>query len=422
LYTDWRMTLICLTTVPLMLISTYIFKEYVKKYFNEVRLSVAALNSFVQEHITGMNIVQIFNAEKEEAAKFQKINQRHRDANIKSIMAYSIYFPMADLIAALGTALIVWFGSRFILQGDMSLGTLTAFIMFTHLFFRPIRMLADRFNTLQLSIVSTERILLLLDSNEYNTNAGNKDACAVQGHVQFDNVVFEYLENQPVLKNISFEVPTGHTVAIVGATGAGKTSVINLLNRFYEIKEGKIAIDGVNINEYDLTKLRKTIGVVLQEVFLFSDSILNNITLGDKTISLETVVQVAKQVGAHEFISALPGSYQYNVMERGSTLSVGQRQLISFVRAMVHNPKILILDEATSSVDTETEEMIQQAIEVMMKNRTSIVIAHRLSTIQKADTILVLDKGQIIEKGTHQELLSQKGAYAELHEMQFAGV
>jgi ATP-binding cassette, subfamily B, multidrug efflux pump len=422
LYTDWRMTLICLITVPLMLVSTYVFKEYVKKYFNEVRLSVAALNSFVQEHITGMNIVQIFNAEKEEYAKFEKINKRHRDANIKSIMAYSIYFPMADLISALGTALIVWFGSRFILQGDMSLGTLTAFIMFTNLFFRPIRMLADRFNTLQMSIVSTERILHLLDSNEFNSNSGRENAANVQGEVEFKNVNFEYLEGQPVLKDISFNVQQGKTLAIVGATGAGKTSIINLLNRFYEIKSGQITIDQKNINTFDLASLRKTVGVVLQDVFLFSDSILNNISLGDPNISPETIKNVAKQVGAHEFIEALPGGYQYNVMERGATLSVGQRQLISFVRAIVHNPKILILDEATSSVDTETEEMIQKAIEVMMHNRTSIVIAHRLSTIQKADNILVLDKGRIVEQGNHAQLLAQKSFYAELHDMQFASV
>jgi ATP-binding cassette, subfamily B, multidrug efflux pump len=418
-YTDWRLSLISLTTVPLMLISTYIFKEYIKKSFNEVRLAVARLNSFVQEHLTGMSIVQIFNAEKHEYDKFVKINEDHRDANIRSILAYSIYYPMADLISALGTGLIVWYGSKHILQADMTLGTLTAFIMFTHLFFRPIRMLADRFNTLQMGIVSTERILKLLDSDEYVPNNGSHSPKNLLGKVDFKNVWFAYIDEEFVLKNISFSVKEGETVAFVGATGAGKSSIINLLSRFYEINQGQILVDDVDVKDYELAALRKHIGVVLQDVFLFSDTILQNITLGDASISKEKVVEAAKLVGAHEFIDKLPDSYNYNVMERGATLSVGQRQLISFVRALVHDPKIIVLDEATSSVDTETEEMIQNAIATLMKGRTAIVIAHRLSTIQNADKIIVLDKGEIKEQGSHDELLKKDGWYADLYNLQF---
>jgi ATP-binding cassette subfamily B protein len=420
-WTDWRLTLICLCTVPFMLVSTYLFKEYIKKSFNEVRIAVASLNSFVQEHITGMNIVQIFNAEKLEYDKFLAINQTHRAANIRSIAAYSIYFPIVDVILAAGTGLIVWFGSKHILMHDMTLGTLTAFIMFMNLFFRPIRFLADRFNTLQMGIVSTERILKLLDSDEYAVNNGTVKSDHLKGDVTFENVWFAYNDEEYVLKDISFEVKQGETIALVGATGAGKSSTINLLSRFYEINKGKISIDGIDLQDYELNSLRSKIGVVLQDVFLFSDTIEYNITLGDKRISQEKVIEAAKLVGAHEFIERLPNGYQYNVMERGATLSVGQRQLISFVRALVHDPKIIVLDEATSSVDTETEEMIQQAITKLMKGRTSIVIAHRLSTIQNAHKILVLDKGQIKEEGTHESLLEKDGWYAGLHKMQFLG-
>jgi ATP-binding cassette, subfamily B, multidrug efflux pump len=418
-YTDWRLSLISLITVPLMLFSTYVFKEYVKKSFNEVRLAVAKLNSFVQEHISGMSIVQIFNAENSEYQKFESINREHRDANIRSILAYSIYFPMADLISALGTGLIVWYGSKQILQQDMTMGTLTAFIMFTHLFFRPIRMLADRFNTLQMGIVSTERILKLLDSDEFVPNNGVIAPKNLLGNVEFKNVWFAYIDDEFVLKNISFSVNEGETVAFVGATGAGKSSIINLLSRFYEINKGQILVDNLDINEYELSALRKHIGVVLQDVFLFSDTILQNITLGDSKISLEKVVEASKLVGSHEFIEKLPGGYNYNVMERGATLSVGQRQLISFVRALVHDPKIIVLDEATSSVDTETEEMIQNAIAKLMKGRTAIVIAHRLSTIQNAHKIIVLDKGEIKEQGSHEELLKKEAWYADLYNLQF---
>ncbi len=420
-YTDWRLSLISLCTVPFMLISTYIFKEKVKKSFNEVRNAVANLNSFVQEHITGMSIVQIFNAEKIEFDKFHTINTKHRDENIKSIMYYSIYYPVAEVIAALGTGLVVWFGAKQMLNAEVTYGTVTAFIMFINIFFRPIRMIADRMNTLQMGIVSTDRILKLLDSDDYTANDGNKKA-NLKGEVEFNNVWFAYNDENYVLKDISFKVNRGEMVAFVGATGAGKSSIINLLSRFYEINKGQILIDNTDVKEYELRSLREQIGVVLQDVFLFSDTIEKNITLGDESISREKIVEAAKLVGVHDFIMQLPNDYDYNVQERGATLSVGQRQLISFVRAMVHDPKIIVLDEATSSVDTETEELIQNAIDKLMRGRTSIVIAHRLSTIQKADKIIVLDKGQIMEEGSHEELLRHEGFYANLYNMQYKEV
>jgi len=417
-YTDWKLTLISLGTIPFMLVSTYIFKEKVKKSFNEVRNAVANLNSFVQEHITGMSIVQIFNAEKLEFDKFYNINSKHRDENIKSIMYYSIYYPVAEVIAALGTGLVVWFGAKQILDAEITFGTVTAFIMFINIFFRPIRMIADRMNTLQMGIVSTDRILKLLDSEDYTVNDGNIKT-TFEGNVSFRNVWFAYNEENFVLKNISFQVEEGETLAFVGATGAGKSSIINLLSRFYDINKGEIAIDGINIQNYELRGLREQIGVVLQDVFLFSDTIEKNITLGDERISMEKIIESAKLVGVHDFIMQLPDNYQYNVQERGATLSVGQRQLISFVRAMVHDPKIIVLDEATSSVDSETEGLIQAAIEKLMKGRTSIVIAHRLSTIQKADKIIVLHKGEIVEEGKHEELLRKNGYYSNLYQMQY---
>lgn len=417
-YTDWKLSLISLSTVPLMLISTYVFKEKVKKSFNIVRNAVANLNSFVQEHITGMSIVQIFNSEQIEYKKFVAINKEHRDANIKSIMYYSVYYPVAEVIAALGTGLVVWFGAKQMLNSEVSYGTVTAFIMFINIFFRPIRMLADRMNTLQMGIVSTDRIIKLLDSDEYTANDG-KYTTHLKGEVEFKEVWFAYNEENYVLKDISFKVNQGETVAFVGATGAGKSSIINLLSRFYEINKGEIWIDGIDIKKYDLKHLREQIGVVLQDVFLFSDTIENNITLGDTSISRESIIEAAKMVGVHDFIMQLPNGYDYNVQERGASLSVGQRQLISFVRAMVQDPKIIVLDEATSSVDTETEELIQNAISLLMKGRTAIVIAHRLSTIQKAHKIIVLDKGQIMEEGNHEELLEKDGFYANLYRMQY---
>ncbi|WP_234733799.1 ABC transporter ATP-binding protein [Tellurirhabdus bombi] len=421
-YTDWRLAAISLAVVPLMLLSTYIFKEKIKESFNEVRLAVANLNSFVQEHITGMNIVQIFGSESIESVKFREINNQHQKAHIRSIWYYSVYFPVADILSATATGLVVWYGAKEILNQEVSFGTVTAFIMFINLFFRPIRMLADRFNTLQMGIVSTDRILKLLDSDEFTANQGTYNPEAMRGNVEFKNVWFAYNNEDYVLKDISFSAREGETVAFVGATGAGKSSIINLLSRFYEINKGEILIDGRDVHDYELGALRRNIGVVLQDVFLFSDTIENNITLGDKTIRRETIIEAAKLVGVHDFIERLPGGYDYNVMERGSTLSVGQRQLISFVRAMVHNPRIIVLDEATSSVDTETEEMIQRAIGKLMKGRTAIVIAHRLSTIREANNIIVVDKGRIMEQGTHEELLQHEGFYANLYRMQYKEV
>ncbi|GAB3900543.1 ABC transporter ATP-binding protein [Larkinella knui] len=418
-YTDWRLSAISLSMIPLMLLSTYIFKEKIKVSFNEVRTAVANLSSFVQEHITGMNIVQIFGSEKIEAEKFKQINDEHRKANIRSIWYYSVYYPVADILSAAATGLVVWYGAKAILNEEVTYGTVTAFIMFINLFFRPIRMLADRFNTLQMGIVSTDRILKLLDSDDFTPNTGTYAPPTWRGEVEFKNVWFAYNDENYVLKDINFTVKEGETVAFVGATGAGKSSIINLLSRFYDVNKGEIRIDGVEVHDYKLEALRQSIGVVLQDVFLFSDTIENNITLGNKSISRERIVEAAKLVGVHEFIERLPGGYDYNVMERGSTLSVGQRQLISFVRAMVHDPRIMVLDEATSSVDTETEGLIQDAIGKLMKGRTAIVIAHRLSTIREAHKIIVVDKGQIVEQGTHDELLQQEGFYANLYRMQY---
>ncbi len=418
-YTDWRMTLISLSTLPLLIISTYVFKEKIKSAFNEVRNAVANLNSFVQEHITGMSIVQIFNSEDREFKKFKKINNEHKKANLRSVLYYSIYYPVAEVIQAIGIGLLVWYGAKGVIAEFTSIGVLIAFIMYIQMFFRPIRMIADRFNTLQLGIVSTSRIIKLLDSKDHIADNGNIVPGHFKGEVEFKNVWFAYDEENYVLKDISFSAHHGESIALVGATGAGKSSVINILSRFYEINEGSIYVDGINIKEYDLQALRRNIGVVLQDVFLFSGSIRENITLGKTDITESQILDAAELVGALGFIEKLPGGLDYDVMERGATLSVGQRQLISFIRAMVYDPQIIVLDEATSSVDTETETMIQAAIEKVLKGRTSIVIAHRLSTIQRADKILVFDKGEIKEAGNHQELLSKNGFYTYLYNVQY---
>ncbi|PVY38194.1 ABC transporter ATP-binding protein [Pontibacter virosus] len=418
-YIDWELALVSLSTFPIMLVSTYIFKEKIKDTFQDVRTAVARLNSFVQEHITGMSIVQIFNNEKREMEKFKEINKEHTRANVRSVLYYSVYFPVAEIIGAAGLGLLVWYGAHGVIDNDVSLGTLMAFILYIQMFFRPIRMIADRFNTLQLGVVSTERLMRLLDSKEMIPDNGNYKPEKIKGNVAFKDVWFAYKDEDWVLRNISLDVKAGESVAFVGATGAGKTSVINLLNRFYEINSGQILIDGHDIKEYNLDVLRHHIGVVLQDVFLFSGTIADNISLGNKAITEEQMWHAADLVGARKFIERLPGGLHYQVMERGATLSVGQRQLISFVRAMVYNPEIIILDEATSSVDSETEELIQYAIDQLMHGRTSIVIAHRLSTIQKADKIIVMDRGEIKEMGNHEELLRRDGYYAQLYHMQY---
>lgn len=417
-YIDWRLTLVSLCTLPLLIISTYVFKEKIKVAFNDVRNAVSNLNSFLQEHITGMNIVQIFNREKREYEKFKDINREHRKAHVRSVLYYSIYFPVAEIIQAIGIGLVVWYGATGVFDTDIQVGVLISFIMYLQLFFRPIRMIADRYNTLQLGVVSSSRIFKLLESTDQIPNEGTHAPEKIKGNINVENVWFAYNDEEWVLKNLNFEVKHGETIALVGATGAGKSSIINLISRFYEINKGSIKIDGTDLREFELSILRKHIGVVLQDVFLFSDTIYYNITLGNPSISREEVMRAAKLVGAKKFIERLPGGLDYNVKERGATLSVGQRQLISFVRAMVYNPEIIILDEATSSVDTDTETLIQKAIEKMMRGRTSIVIAHRLSTIQKADKIIVLHQGEIKEVGTHESLLEHNGYYAQLHQMQ----
>lgn len=425
LYADWKLALISLITFPIMLFATYVFKEKIKVSFNEVRNAVSNLNTFVQEHVTGMSIVQIFNSEKSELKKFKSINEEHKKANVRSVLYYSIYFPVAEIVSATGIGLLIWYGAKAALHEEVtgvSIGMLIAFIMYIQLFFRPVRQIADRFNTLQLGIVSTSRILNLLDNKDFVADEGSYEPEQFKGKVEFKNVWFAYEEENYVLKDVSINVEPGQTIAIVGATGAGKSSIINLLSKLYEINKGQILLDGIDLSEYKLAYLRKQIGVVLQDVFLFSDSILTNITLGNKELTEDSIKQAAELVGASKFIDKLPGGLNYNVLERGMGLSVGQRQLISFVRAMVYNPSILVLDEATSSIDSETEEMIQNAISQMMKNRTSIVIAHRLSTIQNADKIIVLDKGEIKEVGTHENLIEKNGYYAQLHSMQYKAV
>ncbi|HEX8514916.1 MAG TPA: ABC transporter ATP-binding protein [Bacteroidia bacterium] len=414
-----KLTLIVLLPIPLLLISTYIFKKSVANSFHEVRTQVARLNAFLQEHITGMRIVQIFNREKAEMKAFEEINGRHRDANIRSIKAYSIFFPVVEILSSVALALLVWSWGHDVLNGLASIGEMTAFIMFLNMMFRPIRQLADRFNTLQMGMVSSERVFKILDTVETIEDKGKQDANMISGNVVFKDVWFAYNDEDWILKNVSFDVKAGETIALVGATGAGKSSIINLLSRFYEYNKGEISIDGINIRDYSLSTLQRNIGVVLQDVFLFSDTIMNNITLNNSAITREMVIDAAKVVGAHDFISNLPKGYEYDVMERGAMLSVGQRQLISFIRAYVYNSRILVLDEATSSIDTESEKMIQFATDKLTQGRTSIVIAHRLATIQKADRIIVLDKGEVIESGNHQALLKNNGPYKRLFELQF---
>lgn len=418
-YTDWLLTLISLIPIPLLIVATAVFKKVIKKAFQEVRTQISKLNAFVQERVTGIKIIQVFNREEVEKSRFDEMNKLHRNAHIRTVWAYSIFFPVVELLSAASLALLVWWGTKGVISGYTTLGNLTAFILYIYMLYRPIRQLADRFNTLQMGMVSSERVFKVLDTVSNIEDKGEFRKEQLDGQIEFKNVSFAYIDDDYVLKNISFKVNAGETIAFVGATGSGKTSTINLLGRFYEFQKGDILVDGRSIKEYDLQNLRENMSVVLQDVFLFSDTIYNNITLNSPEITEEEVIEASKKVGAHGFISKLPGGYHYDVKERGGMLSVGQRQLISFIRAYVHNPSILILDEATSSIDTESELMIQRATDVLTEGRTSIVIAHRLSTIQKADKIIVLEKGEIIEEGSHQELLSQDGHYRKLFELQF---
>lgn len=421
IYRDLALTIVVLLPLPLLMIATSKFQKAIKSAFQEIRTEVSNLNTYLQEHITGISIIQYFAREDQEYKKFVKINSRYRDANIRSNWYYSIFFPVVEIISAMSMGLLVWYGAKSILTKplDVTPGTITEFLMYISMLFRPIRELADKFNTLQMGMVGAERVFKVMDTDERTENKGTYAPSKMDGAISFRNVWFAYKDEQYVLKDLSFEVQAGHTVALVGATGAGKSSTINILNRFYDIQKGEIEVDGVDIRKYELNFLRQNIGTVLQDVFLFSDTIFNNITLNNPAIGMAEVVDAAKKVGAHDFIERLPGGYQYNVMERGATLSAGQAQLISFIRALVYNPSILVLDEATSSVDTETELLIQRAIDNLMFGRTAIVIAHRLSTIQKADQIIVLDKGEIKEKGTHQELLKIDGYYKRLYDLQF---
>ena len=431
LYIDWKLALITLIPMPFLFASTYVFKEAIKSSFQEVRTQVAHLNTFLAEHISGISVIQYFAREDQEMRKFVSVNKKYRDANIRSNWYYSIFFPVVEVLFAMCMGLLVWYGCKRILTDQqlahlsannkvVSPGTILAFIVYLNLLFRPIRQLADKFNTLQMGMVGADRIFKVLDTNEVAVNTGTLRPSKINGDIEFSHVWFAYNEENWVLKDISFHVKPGETLALVGATGAGKSSTINILNRFYEIGKGTVKVDGIDIHDYDVNYLRAQIATVIQDVFLFTDTIANNISLNNEAITREQIIAAAKDVGAHEFIERLPGGYDYNVMERGSTLSAGQAQLISFIRALVYDPAILVLDEATSSVDTETEILIQNAINKLMQGRTAIVIAHRLSTIQNANRIIVLDHGEIKEIGTHQELLKiEHGYYRKLYDLQF---
>tara|TARA_B100001142_G_scaffold330274_1_gene397521 strand:+ start:3365 stop:5128 length:1764 start_codon:yes stop_codon:yes gene_type:complete len=421
-YINWKLTLISLAALPFLFLTTYIFKEKVKVSFNDVRNAVANLNSFVQEHIVGMNIVQIFGNEEKEYKKFKKINNTHLQSNLKAVLYYSIYFPVMELFTSIGLGLLIWFGSNQLFAGEVTLGVLIAFIMYLQLFFRPIRAIADRFNTLQMGVVSSKRIFDLLDRNENIKSNEKIKGIDIGGEVEFKNIWFAYNDDDYVLKDISFKIKKGESVGFVGSTGSGKTSIINLINRFYDFQKGSILVDNKNIEDYNILSLRDNLGLVSQDVFLFSDTILNNLTLYNDSISEEQVWSAVKKVGAESFINKLPNKLLFDVKERGVSLSVGQRQLISCIRIMLYDPKIILLDEATSSVDSESEVMIQRAVSEILKNRTSIVVAHRLSTIKEVDKIIVIDSGEIKEMGTHDNLLKLRGYYKKLYEMQYKNI
>ncbi len=430
LLVSWKLTLVCVSIFPILMIATYWFKNAVKRSYEEVRNQVARLNTFLQERISGVRIVQIFNAEEKQGAKFDDINERYTRANLNSIFAYALFFPIVEILSAAALGLMVWYGAGAVLDGVATVGVLIAFPLYLGMLFRPVRMLADKFNSLQMGLIAANRVFELLDNSDQVPNNGSIKPEKLRGEVVFEEVYFSYQPNKNpadeenwTLGGVSFRVPAGETLAIVGSTGAGKTTIISILNRFYDISKGSVSIDGTDINEFDIYALRRRIAIVLQDVFLFSGSVLDNIRLNDQSISREKVEQAARMIGAHEFIERLPQGYDYEVRERGATLSMGQRQLISFVRALVFEPDILILDEATSSVDPETEAVIQHAIQTLIARRTSIIIAHRLSTIQHAQQIMVMERGQVAEIGTHQSLLQQEGGhYRSLVEAASAGV
>jgi len=418
-YTDWELSIIALLTIPVLLVATAWFKRNIKASFQDVRDKVSSINSFVQEHIVGMNIVQIFNREDAEYDKFKKINADHRDAHLRSIFYYAVFFPVVEVLSAVSIGLVVWYGGEGILSGkDITIGEIIAFILFIQMMFRPIRQLADRFNVLQMGIVGSERVFKIIDTDEKINDEGKTEVSDLTGEISFENVWFRYKEDQWILKDLSFNVNSGKFMALVGHTGAGKSSIIRILNRFYEIEKGKIKIDNITIDDLTLNSLRNNIALVQQEVFLFSDSILNNISLYEDNITREQIVQASKDIDIYEFIISLPNGFDYVVGERGVTLSSGQRQLIAFLRVYVRNPKILILDEATASIDSSTEALIQNALSKLSKNRTTIVIAHRLSTIVNADKILLLENGEIKEEGTHRTLIEQKGEYYKMYQNQ----
>lgn len=421
---SWKFSLLVLLPIPLLIYATHIFRNAIKKAFQDVRKQVSRLNTFVQERITGMNIVQAFDREDQEFDRFKAINADHRDAHIRSVWAFSIFFPIVEMLSAFSISILIFYGVFQLNMGASNVGEIFgemfAFILYIHMLYRPIRQLADRFNVLQMGMVGSERVFNILDTDAHIANEGVVQLKQVDGRIRFDHVWFAYQNEEYVLKDIDIEVKSGENIALVGETGAGKSSIINLLGRFYEFQEGRVTIDGTDIRDIDIRSLRRSMGIVPQDVFLFSDTIMNNITLYDSSISREAVIEASKAVGAHEFIQRLPGGYDYDVRERGGMLSLGQRQLIAFIRAYVYDPSVLVLDEATSSVDPQTEELIQQAIENLTRDRTSIVIAHRLSTVQRADRIVVIDQGRIIESGKHQELLKQGGHYKRLQELQFS--
>jgi len=417
---SWDLSLVTLSVLPALFYATFLFRRKVREAYRDVRYHLARLNSYMQEHVTGMNIVQIFAKEKKELKNFSAINNDHRNANVQSVFYYAVFFPFVELLSAVSVGLIIWYGGGEVIQGTLTLGVLFAFLQYTEMFWRPVRDLSEKYNILQTAMASSERIFKLLDNDSIIKNPYSPQSISeVKGEIKFNNVWFAYNPGEYVLKNVSFEIKPGETVAIVGATGAGKTSIINILTRFYDIEKGSITLDGIDIRELDKRELRKYISIVLQDVFIFSGTIKSNISLGSFTITEERIIDSATIVGADKFISQLPNKYDEEVKEKGATLSVGQKQLISFARALAYNPQILILDEATSSVDTETEILIQKAIEKLLEGRTSIVIAHRLSTIQNADKILVMHKGELKETGTHQELLAKRGIYFKLYQLQY---